>query len=191
MPIGSGNGIVGRGTQWMSWIHVDDMVGIFQLAVKTRQPSGPINGTAPHPVTNAEFAERFPSAPEAAHSLADLLAIRAARRISQARARRSGGGHRDRSAGAARQGAGSGIFVQVSRTLRGLKPCSLRSQPATPSAAQPGEGRSASLRLRSCLGLIRDDICGRLRSADSPDGAALRCSMPSVLGVGSVPDLRC
>ncbi len=43
----------------MSWIHLDDVVGIFQLAVENEAASGPINGTAPHPVTNAEFARTF------------------------------------------------------------------------------------------------------------------------------------
>ncbi|MGO9470742.1 MAG: TIGR01777 family oxidoreductase [Isosphaeraceae bacterium] len=59
VPIGSGKGFVGRGAQWMSWIHVDDVVGILQLAVENEAASGPINGTAPHPVTNAEFARTF------------------------------------------------------------------------------------------------------------------------------------
>jgi len=43
----------------MSWIHVDDLVGIFQLAIENEAASGPINGTAPNPVTNAEFAQTF------------------------------------------------------------------------------------------------------------------------------------
>ncbi len=59
VPIGSGNGLVGRGAQWMSWIHLDDVVGVFQLAVENEAASGPINGTSPHPVTNAEFARTF------------------------------------------------------------------------------------------------------------------------------------
>jgi uncharacterized protein (TIGR01777 family) len=59
VPIGSGKGLVGRGTQWMSWIHLDDVVGIFQLALENEPASGPINGTSPHPVTNAEFAQTF------------------------------------------------------------------------------------------------------------------------------------
>jgi uncharacterized protein (TIGR01777 family) len=59
VPIGSGKGFVGRGAQWMSWIHRDDLVGIIQLAVENEAASGPINGTAPNPVTNAEFAQTF------------------------------------------------------------------------------------------------------------------------------------
>jgi uncharacterized protein len=58
-PIGSGTGLVARGAQWMSWIHLDDVVGIFQLALKNEAATGAINGTAPNPVTNAEFARTF------------------------------------------------------------------------------------------------------------------------------------
>lgn len=56
-PIGSG-GRLGwaKGEQWMSWIHIDDIVGIIRLALENPEARGPINGTAPHPVRNAEFA---------------------------------------------------------------------------------------------------------------------------------------
>jgi len=58
-PIGSGGGPVGKGEQWMSWIHIDDIVGIFKLSVENDGASGPVNGTAPEPVRNAEFAKTF------------------------------------------------------------------------------------------------------------------------------------
>jgi uncharacterized protein (TIGR01777 family) len=58
-PIGSGSGFVARGSQWMSWIHMDDLVGIIQLALANDGPAGPMNATAPNPVTNAEFARTF------------------------------------------------------------------------------------------------------------------------------------
>jgi uncharacterized protein (TIGR01777 family) len=60
-PIGSGKGFLGSGQQWMSWTHVDDIVGIFRLAVENAEASGPINGTAPHPVRNAEFSKTLSS----------------------------------------------------------------------------------------------------------------------------------
>ena len=41
----------------MSWIHIDDIVGIFQLAIENAEASGAVNGTAPHPVRNAEFSK--------------------------------------------------------------------------------------------------------------------------------------
>jgi uncharacterized protein (TIGR01777 family) len=46
-------GVVGNGRQWYSWIHIDDVVGIY-LAVLDRG-DGAYNATAPNPVTNAEF----------------------------------------------------------------------------------------------------------------------------------------
>ena len=59
-PIGS-EGRLGPadGSQWMSWIHIDDIVGIFKLAIENDGAIGPLNGTAPHPVRNAEFAKTF------------------------------------------------------------------------------------------------------------------------------------
>lgn len=49
-------GPIGSGNQWMSWIHHEDLVGIFLLALGDRAATGPINGTAPNPVTNREFS---------------------------------------------------------------------------------------------------------------------------------------
>ena len=56
-PIGSGGGLVASGRQWMSWIHVDDIVGLFQFAAENEGAAGPLNGTAPNPVRNAEFSK--------------------------------------------------------------------------------------------------------------------------------------
>jgi uncharacterized protein (TIGR01777 family) len=58
-PIGSGGSFVGpaRGQQWMSWIHIDDIVGILLLALDNAHADGPINATAPNPVRNAEFTK--------------------------------------------------------------------------------------------------------------------------------------
>ncbi len=44
------------GTQWFSWVHVDDLVGIILLALENSQAMGPINGTAPEPLTNRDFS---------------------------------------------------------------------------------------------------------------------------------------
>jgi NAD dependent epimerase/dehydratase family enzyme len=46
----------------MSWIHIDDIVGILRLAIENDQATGPINGTAPHPVRNAEFSRTLTGA---------------------------------------------------------------------------------------------------------------------------------
>jgi uncharacterized protein (TIGR01777 family) len=58
-PIGSGGGFFAHGEQWMSWIHIDDIVSIFKLAVENAGVLGPLNGTSPNPVRNAEFAKTF------------------------------------------------------------------------------------------------------------------------------------
>jgi uncharacterized protein (TIGR01777 family) len=56
-PVGSAGGLIGRGKQWMPWIHLDDIVGIFLLGLDSPAASRPINGTAPNPVRNAEFSK--------------------------------------------------------------------------------------------------------------------------------------
>ena len=48
-------GRFGAGRQWMSWIHRDDLLSLLQFAAETEAVSGVLNGTAPAPVTNAEF----------------------------------------------------------------------------------------------------------------------------------------
>jgi uncharacterized protein len=49
-------GPVGSGEQYLSWIHLDDWVSLARWALDTAAVSGPLNATAPGPVTNAEFA---------------------------------------------------------------------------------------------------------------------------------------
>lgn len=46
-------GVVASGEQWYSWIHLDDLVGIYLLALD--RFTGPLNATAPVPVTNRDF----------------------------------------------------------------------------------------------------------------------------------------
>jgi len=48
-------GPVGSGRQYMSWIHLDDWVAMTRWALATPAATGPLNVTAPTPVTNAEF----------------------------------------------------------------------------------------------------------------------------------------
>jgi uncharacterized protein len=48
-------GVVGSGKQWISWIHIDDVVGIYCMALDGAE--GIFNATAPNPVTNAEFTQ--------------------------------------------------------------------------------------------------------------------------------------
>lgn len=49
-------GPVGSGRQYMAWIHHEDMCGLFLFALDTPSCTGPLNGTAPAPVTNKEFS---------------------------------------------------------------------------------------------------------------------------------------
>jgi uncharacterized protein (TIGR01777 family) len=55
-------GPVASGRQWVSWIHVDDLAALFVLALDRADASGPINGTAPEPVTNWGFSHAIAKA---------------------------------------------------------------------------------------------------------------------------------
>lgn len=46
---------LGNGRQWMSWIGLADAVAAVLFALKRTELAGPVNVTAPNPVTNAEF----------------------------------------------------------------------------------------------------------------------------------------
>ena len=48
-------GRVGSGEQWMSWISLADEIGAICHALRTESLAGPVNLTAPNPVTNREF----------------------------------------------------------------------------------------------------------------------------------------
>lgn len=50
-------GILGNGQQWMSWVHVDDVVGILLHALENNEIRGALNATAPTPVRNTEFTK--------------------------------------------------------------------------------------------------------------------------------------
>jgi uncharacterized protein (TIGR01777 family) len=49
-------GKLGHGDQWMSWVHLDDLVGLIQHALDN-PVRGALNGTSPNPVTNADFTK--------------------------------------------------------------------------------------------------------------------------------------
>jgi hypothetical protein len=50
-------GPIGSGKQYMPWIHLDDLVGIYMAAIDNPTFQGPINASAPEPVTNKAFAK--------------------------------------------------------------------------------------------------------------------------------------
>jgi uncharacterized protein (TIGR01777 family) len=52
-------GRLASGRQWMSWIHVDDVVGLIRFALENPAAGVPLNATAPQPVTNREFTREL------------------------------------------------------------------------------------------------------------------------------------
>jgi uncharacterized protein (TIGR01777 family) len=54
--LGVGGPIAG-GEQFMSWIHIDDEVGLILWTLDNDSVSGTLNATAPNPVTNSEFSK--------------------------------------------------------------------------------------------------------------------------------------
>ena len=99
--LGAG-GPIGRGRQYMPWIHRDDIVGLILHAIDTPSLEGPLNGVAPAPVTNAAFGKALGAAlrrpalmPTPPIALRLLLGERAgvlvaSQRVSADRARESG-----------------------------------------------------------------------------------------------------
>lgn len=55
-------GRIGPGSQFMSWIHLDDLVRIIAASLTDRRFSGPINAVAPGTVTNEEFTRTLEAA---------------------------------------------------------------------------------------------------------------------------------
>ncbi|HEX4482276.1 MAG TPA: TIGR01777 family oxidoreductase [Solirubrobacteraceae bacterium] len=49
-------GPVAGGRQYISWVHRDDVVGIYIAALAHERWSGPVNATAPEPVSNRDFS---------------------------------------------------------------------------------------------------------------------------------------
>jgi uncharacterized protein len=55
-------GPVAGGHQYMSWIHAQDVVGMMLAALEDERWSGPINATAPEPVTNRKLSKALGAA---------------------------------------------------------------------------------------------------------------------------------
>ncbi|MFQ6023275.1 MAG: TIGR01777 family oxidoreductase [Acidiferrobacterales bacterium] len=55
-------GHVGSGKQWMSWIHIDDLVSIIMHLMINESLKGAFNCTAPNPETNLDFARKLGAA---------------------------------------------------------------------------------------------------------------------------------
>jgi len=52
-------GPIGSGKQYMPWIHIDDLVGIYLYAIDNQNVKGAINATAPNPETMKEFGKNL------------------------------------------------------------------------------------------------------------------------------------
>jgi uncharacterized protein len=52
-------GRLGSGKQWMPWIHIEDVVGLFIHALDNESVSGVWNATSPNPVRNADFTREL------------------------------------------------------------------------------------------------------------------------------------
>lgn len=52
-------GVIGSGEQYMSWIHLDDMVALIDFILRQQALHGPINAVAPKAVTNKVFTEQL------------------------------------------------------------------------------------------------------------------------------------
>ncbi len=50
-------GVIGNGKQFMSWITLDDLLGVIHHVLTMETLAGPINAVAPNPVTNREFTK--------------------------------------------------------------------------------------------------------------------------------------
>jgi hypothetical protein len=48
-------GKIGDGKQYMSWLMLEELIGMIQFALRTESLSGPVNAVAPNPVTNLEM----------------------------------------------------------------------------------------------------------------------------------------
>jgi uncharacterized protein (TIGR01777 family) len=52
-----GGGQLGNGRQWMSWLSMDDAIGMIEFALQHETLSGAVNAVAPAPATNAAFTD--------------------------------------------------------------------------------------------------------------------------------------
>jgi len=55
-------GPIGGGQQWMSWIHLADLIALIQFLLVESTVRGVFNAVSPHPVTNAEFTKALAEA---------------------------------------------------------------------------------------------------------------------------------
>ena len=54
-------GKIGSGQQYFSWVHIDDVISVFDFLINDQKQSGVFNLTSPNPVTNNEFTKALAS----------------------------------------------------------------------------------------------------------------------------------
>lgn len=52
-------GRLGTGDQWMNWVHIDDVIALFEKALTESNYSGAFNAVSPGNVTNREFTKQL------------------------------------------------------------------------------------------------------------------------------------
>jgi len=57
-----GGAVMGSGHHYVSWVHLDDLVRLILFAIETKRLKGPVNATAPTPVTNEALMEALGNA---------------------------------------------------------------------------------------------------------------------------------
>lgn len=55
-------GVIGSGNQYISWIHINDIINIFKYAIENEHVAGVLNGTSPNPCSMTEFTKAYGSA---------------------------------------------------------------------------------------------------------------------------------
>ena len=72
-------GTVGSGNQWVSWIHLKDVIGGIEFTISNESIEGPVNFTAPAPVSMKEFGRTLGSVLQRPHWIpAPEFALKAA-----------------------------------------------------------------------------------------------------------------
>jgi hypothetical protein len=50
-------GHLGKGTQWLPWIHIQDLIRMLEFIIEHDELTGPVNGTSPAPVRMKDFSK--------------------------------------------------------------------------------------------------------------------------------------
>ena len=155
----------GSGKQWMSWIALDDEIAAIRAAIDDERLRGPVNLTAPNPVTNAEFAHALGrvAAPADGVAHADVPVEAALRR----RARRDA---------AAREPAGACPPGSKRSRSRSAIPCCSRRSKRSCAATECGSGSTPT---SATIPTTRSRSGARRRPTTSTSSASARSTATS------------